>query len=224
MTQPTPVKVTGRTRDLVILVDKGIYRFTFHWVAFFNLLLLVFIIPFFAGPYLMQAGNARLSRALYTIYGTTCHQFPERSFYLYGEKLTYTWEELVDAGLDPTLLPHERQHFLGSAQLGYKMLVCQRDVVIYLGMVVFGVLYNLLARRWLKPLPFWALLLFLVPMAVDGMTQASGVRESTPVLRTLSGLCVAAGSVWFAYPHIEMAMAGLRRDIARKLHLEPESL
>lgn len=220
MTQHTPVKVTGRTRDLVILVDKLIYRFTYHWVAFFNIMLLIFTIPIFVGPYLMAHGHQRAGRVLYALYTPMCHQLPERSFYLYGEKLTYTWGELVDAGLDPTLLPPERRHFLGSETLGYKTLVCQRDVVTYVGVIVVGALYGLFARRWLKPLPLWGFFLFLVPLAVDGMTQAAGLRESTPLLRTLTGLCVAIATVWFAYPHVEEAMADLRRDIAEKLHLE----
>lgn len=220
MRSHTPVKVTGGTREMVIRVDRAIHRFTYHWVAFFNVLLLIFTIPIFLAPYLMHAGNEQVGRVLYAIYGPTCHQLPERSFFLYGEKLAYTWEELLAGGLDPASTPFERQGFLGTADLGYKMLVCERDAVIYVGLIQLGMLYSLFARRWLKPLPFWAFILFIVPMAIDGVTQASGFRASTPLLRSVTGLLVAIGSVWFAYPHIESAMLDLRKDIARKLHMD----
>ena len=207
---------------MVIWVDKAIYRFTYHWVAFFNMLLLLFVIPIFLAPILMTSGHESLGRALYVIYRPTCHQLPDRSFFLGGEKLAYEWNELVEAGMEPSSLPTERQGFLGTAELGYKMLVCQRDAVIYVGLLLAGALYALLGRR-LKPLPLWGFVLFLVPMAIDGVSQAAGLRSSTPFFRTVTGLCVAVGSIWFAYPHIEEAMGDLRRDIARKLHLGSES-
>jgi uncharacterized membrane protein len=222
MRKHTPVKVTGRTRELVIRVDKAIYRFTYHWVAFFNVLLLLFVTPIFLAPVLMASGHEALGRALYVIYRPTCHQLPERSFFLQGESLAYDWDELVEAGMDPASTPFERQRFLGTAQLGYKMLVCQRDAVIYAGLLLAGMLYGLLGRR-LKPLPFWGFVLFVAPMAIDGVTQAAGLRSSTPLWRIVTGLCVALGSIWFAYPYIEAAMVDLRHDIARKLHLNSTS-
>jgi len=222
MSKHTPIKVTGRTRDMVIRVDKAIHRFTYHWVAFFNVLLLLMVVPIFLAPHLMATGHERLGQALYVLYAPTCHQLPERSFFLDGEKLTYSMEELTDAGMDPALSILQRKRFLGNAELGYKTLVCQRDVVIYVGLLVLGALYGLFGRR-LKPLPFWAFVLLIVPLAIDGVTQAAGLRSSTPLTRTATGLCVALGSVWFAYPHIEQAMLDLRRDIVRKLHLEPDS-
>jgi uncharacterized membrane protein len=212
--------VTGRKRDLVIAADKAIYWLTFHWVALFNVALLVIIVPMFLAPALMHAGQERAGRLLYTLYAPTCHQLPERSFFLFGEKLTYSWDELVSAGMDPAGTPFQRRQFLGSPQIGYKLVVCQRDVVIYLGLVLFGILYSLGPRRWLKPLPLWGLALFLLPLAVDGLTQALGLRESTPALRVLTGLTTSAGTVWFVYPYIEAAMLELRRELVRKLKIE----
>jgi quinol-cytochrome oxidoreductase complex cytochrome b subunit len=64
------------------------------------------------------------------------------------------------------------------------------------------------------------LVLFLLPLAVDGLTQAMGLRESTPALRVLTGLTTSAGTVWFVYPYIEAAMLDLRRELERKLKLQ----
>lgn len=212
--------VTGRKRDIVIAADKAIYWLTFHWVALFNIALLVIILPMFLAPALMHAGQERAGRLLYALYAPTCHQLPERSFFLFGEKLTYSWDELVSAGMAPSDSPLQRRQFLGSPQIGYKLVVCQRDVVIYLGLVLFGILYSLGPRRWLKPLPLWGLALFLLPLAMDGLTQALSLRESTPALRVLTGLTTSAGTVWFVYPYIEAAMLDLRRELVRKLKIE----
>lgn len=212
--------VTGRTRAIVIAADKAIYWLTFHWVALFNIALLVIIVPMFLAPALMHAGHERAGRFLYTLYAPTCHQLPERSFFLFGERLVYSWDELAAAGMDPAGSPFQRRQFLGSPPIGYKMLVCQRDVTIYLGLVLFGALYALGPRRWLKPLPLWGLALFLLPLAVDGLTQVTGWRESTPALRVLTGLTTSAGTIWFVYPYIEAAMLDLRRELVHKLKIE----
>ena len=149
------IKVTGRTRDLVILADRAIYAFAKHWVAWVTILLTLYVIPFFLAPYLMYAGHEKAGRLLYALYRPACHQRPERSFFLFGPRYAYSWAELVDAGVDASLTPEERRQFLGSPALGYKTAVCQRDVATYVGLVVLGPLYGLFARRWLRPLPWW---------------------------------------------------------------------
>lgn len=215
--EPQPSKrVTGRVRDVVIALDKGIYWLTHHWVAVFNIALLLFLIPVFAAPLLMHAGNEPLGRQIYTLYAPTCHQLPERSFFLFGSKPAYSWEELVAAGMDPSLSPAQRRTFLGSPALGFKTAVCQRDVVIYAGLLLFGALYARGGRRLLRPLPIWGLFVFLLPLAADGMTQAAGLRESTPFLRVLTGLTTAAGAIWFAYPYIDQGMREVRMELERK--------
>jgi len=214
------VKVTGRTRDLVILVDRGVYLLTCHWVAFVNALLLLYLLPAFAAPMLLAGGHAGTSRLLYTLYGPpVCHQLPERSFYLFGPRTTYSYEDLTAAGVELSPNTLERRRFVGDAALGYKMAFCERDLALYGGVFFFGLLFALLARKWLKPLPWWGLVLFALPIAVDGFTQLFGLRESTPELRVVTGLVMAAGGVWFAYPYVEATMLDLRKSVAAKLHL-----
>jgi len=214
------VKVTGRTRDLMIFVDKLAYHFTRHWGAFVNFMLFLFVAPFFLAPLLMNSGHERTGRLLYRLYQPACHQLPERSFFLGGEKLVYSREELVQAGMDPMHLPYERRHFLGTPDIGYKTVVCQRDVAIYVGLLILGMIYMISARNWLQPQSFWFFLAFLAPMAVDGITQGLGLRESSAVMRVVTGLSVASGSVLILYPYIDEAMRDLRDEVARKLNLE----
>jgi uncharacterized membrane protein len=217
-------RVTGRTRDLVLWVDRRVYQFTFHWIAFVNLLLVLYIGPTFLAPYLMETGHVGVARLIYTVYGPpACHQRPERTFFLFGPQPAYTLDELIQAGMDPTLTAFERRLFYGSPTLGYKMAFCQRDIAIYAGVLLFGVLYAAGGRRWLRPLPWWGLALLLLPLAIDGFTQTFGLRESTPDLRVITGIITAGAGVWFIYPYVDAAMLDLRRDVKRKLEQASET-
>jgi hypothetical protein len=76
-TKKTPV--TGRTRDLVIFVDKVIFRLAKHWLALANLLWGLYVgLPLLA-PVLMDAGWTAPAKVIYTLYRPACHQRPERS-------------------------------------------------------------------------------------------------------------------------------------------------
>lgn len=212
-----PRKVTGRTRELVLFVDKLVYRFTYHWGLFINFLLFLFVAPFFLAPLLTSSGYEGAGRLLYTIYKPACHQLPERSFFLGGPRTAYSWDELVEAGMDPEDLPTIRRDFVGSAAIGYKTVVCQRDVAIYGGLLIFGAIYMLFGRRHLGLLPLWTIVIFLIPLGIDGTTQILRLRESSPALRLGTGLFLAAGIVIVVYPYIEAAMLQLRGDVKRKL-------
>jgi len=109
----------------------------------------------------------------------------------------------------------ERSFFI----LGYKMAFCQRCTAIYGSVLLGGVLFPLV-RRWLKPLPWKLYLVLNVPLALDGLIQLLGLRESTPFWRVLTGSLFGLSSVWLIYPYLEQGFADLRAEIEEKLHLE----
>lgn len=90
--------------------------------------------------------------------------------------------------------------------LGQQMAYCQRNTAIYTTMFLAGLLY---ARRrlWTRGLPLWAYALVALPMAVDGGTAVAGLRDSTPLLRTLTGTLFGVGTIWFAYPLVDRLLA-----------------
>jgi uncharacterized membrane protein len=120
--------------------------------------------------------------------------------------------------------------------VGYKTALCQRDVAIYGAMLIFGVLFAITGRRF-KSLPIWVwILLGVMPIALDGVSQLLGqwaampelsflqpifgwipVRESTPFLRTLTGFLFGFTTAWFGYPLIEDAMTDTRRLMTMKI-------
>jgi len=236
--EPTPTtggqpRVTGRTRDAVLAVDRGILAFSRHWLLFFNLFIFVYVgVPFLA-PALMRAGWTDGARLIYTVYGPLCHQLGYRSWYLFGEQAAYPRAEFqARTGIDPNDLWAARG-FLGNAQMGFKVAFCQRDVAIYGAILLGGLLFGLpFVRRRLKPLHWvaWALL-GLAPIGLDGFSQLFSnypynvlpvlnllaSRESTPLLRTLTGALFGLANVWLAYPYVEESMREVRQQLEDKL-------
>ena len=99
---------------------------------------------------------------------------------------------------------------LGSPELGYKVAFCERDVAIYLSVLVTGLVYGW--RRGPSPgkiggLSMTAYALLILPMAIDGFSQLFQLRESSVELRTLTGLLFGAASVWLIYPRIDAILA-----------------
>lgn len=202
-------------RNLVITSDRVIYWFARHWLALFNVLALLYVgVPFLA-PVLMRFGVEGPARAIYTIYRPLCHQYPFRSWYLFGSKLMYSMQELSELVGPEALVAHG---YIGDPTLGYKVALCQRDTAIY-GAIFLGGMAFALVRHRLRPLPLWAYLLFgVVPIGLDGGIQILSYAlpalfpslsipplESTPWRRVVSGVMFGVATVWLAYPLLQSA-------------------
>ncbi len=229
-----------RTRG--VRLNRGLLFFARHWLAIFNLIILLYVGLPFSAPVLMQAGAELPARIIYRVYRPMCHQLSFRSWFLFGQQAYYPLEH---AGLDVVSFEEttgigtrdwrEAQDFLGNDQLGYKVALCQRDIAIYLSILMSGLFFGLVRRR-IRPLPIWAwFLLGIVPIALDGGSQLiSGLpllrlplRESVPALRTLSGALFGLMNVWLAYPYVEKTMQETRTMVLKKLaaagELSPDS-
>lgn len=212
--------------------DRWSYWFTGHYLKIFNLLVFLYVgIPFLA-PVLMNAGVTGPARLIYRAYGAVCHQFAFRSWFLFGEQPAYPREAARVDGLRPygeaTGLDEEdvfgARAFLGDEQLGYKVAFCERDVAIYGGILLFGLVFGLSGHR-LRALPWYIwVLIGLAPIGLDGVSQLLSqapfeywvYRESTPFLRTLTGALFGFSTAWFGYPQVEAAMQDTRKILAVK--------
>ncbi|MBX5450517.1 DUF2085 domain-containing protein [Thermogemmatispora sp.] len=85
---------------------------------------------------------------------------------------------------------------------GHPLGMCERNFSIYASMFV-GSLAFLLSKRRLPGIPWWLWAFTLLPIALDGFTQMFGWRESTPLLRVLTGTIFGLGNVLFVLPLIE---------------------
>lgn len=158
-------------------------------------------LPFLA-PVLLHAGRSELANLIYSAYHLTCHEWPFRAYFLFGPEMTYSVAELQTHGIESVF------DFRGSPELGYKVAFCERNVAIYAAVLGAGLLYARIRPR-LSPLSFWTYILLITPMAIDGLTQLAGWRESTWELRTFSGVLFGAASVWLIYPRVERVLADL---------------
>lgn len=186
-------------------IDRLVHGLARHWLLIFNLLVGLYLALPLAAPWLMHNGHTGAGRLIYLLYRPMCHQLPDRSFFLFGERAVYSLEELDAAGVLPGLALYERRQFVGNDRLGYKVAICQRDVATWGAILLTGLLFGLRRRRW-RPLTLRWYVLFLVPLALDGATQLLGLRESNWVLRTITGGLFGVATVCLAYPLVERAM------------------
>jgi uncharacterized membrane protein len=202
---------------VAVFADKAIFKLAKRWLLLANLFWLLYVgLPVLA-PVLMNVGWTLPAKVIYTIYRPTCHQLPERSFFLGGLQHAYTAEELAERGV--SIHPFSRD--IGNEDVGWKVAFCQRDVAIYGSILLAGLAYALIRGRlkdWKMPFRYY--LIFLVPMAIDGILQLVGVHESTWELRTITGAIFGVGSVLFAYPYLDEGFGDVRHNINRRLHLE----
>lgn len=167
-----------------------------HWLPIFLVPLLVFVTLPFLAPVAMAAGSTRLGHAIYLLYTPFCHQLPQRSFFLFGPKLTYTLSEIH--AVFPSLDPWELRTFVGTPAMGWKVAWSDRMVSFYFLTPVFGLVYYILTRLgWrIRPLSLPMLMLTLLPILLDGITHmlndalygisAGGFRDTNAWLAALT--------------------------------------
>ena len=219
------------------VADRITFWFSRHYVGVLNVIVIIYLgLPFLA-PVLMKAGIEAPARLIYRGYGLVCHQLAFRSFYLFGEQAAYpraaagvgsllTFSQATGLSEDNTVADlYQARNFVGNEVVGYKIALCERDVAIYGGILLFGVLFALVGRR-IPGLPWYLwLLIGILPIAIDGFSQLLSqppmdllpYRESTPFLRVLTGFLFGFTTAWFGYPMVEETMADSRRIMSRKL-------
>lgn len=89
--------------------------------------------------------------------------------------------------------------------LGHQLGMCARNIAIYGSMFVGALIFQLSKKR-IPGIPWWLWGLMLVPIAIDGLTQMFGLRESTWELRVLTGALFGLANMWFALPFIQKTL------------------
>lgn len=180
-----------------------------RWLGIVALALVAFLGLAFAAPLLDMAGLHRPSSAIYFLYGLSCHQLPQRSYFLGGTAHVHDWETVsAHYGLSGELFWTTFHRPIRDPYLGYQVALCQRDVAIFgaLLLTVVGIAW-LRRRRRIRPLPFRLYLLAGVPIAVDGISQLLGLRESTPLIRTLTGAIFGIATGLLVLPMVDEGLA-----------------
>lgn len=177
--------------------DQLVCWFFRHWLALLLAPTLISVTLPFLAPLAMAAGWTALGNFIYWLYTPFCHQLPQRSWFLFGEKLTYSLAEINQ--VFPYSDAWTLRRFYGTPEMGWKVAWSDRMVSFYTLTPLFGVLYALLRRAgWhVQPLSWRVLLLALAPLVVDGFTHllndafvgdyASGFRDTNAWLAVLTG-------------------------------------
>jgi uncharacterized membrane protein len=149
-------------------------------------------------PVFMRLGWTAPAQVIYDIYSTQCHQLAQRSYFLFGSKIMYAPSELEIPDATAGFLA--LRAFRGTPELGWKVAWSDRMTAMYSSLFVFLIAARLLGGR-IRPLPVWAFLLLLLPMALDGGTHflsdlsglGQGFRDTNLWLAGLTGGRLAAG-------------------------------
>jgi uncharacterized membrane protein len=172
-TTSTAIPATPAKRSVSTSINRW---FEQHWLLAFNTGWGFFVTLPWLAPIFMALGWTVPGRVVYFIYNFFCHQLPERSWFLFGSKFSYTQAEIAAAwGRTLPEISNElvRRQFIGTAELGWKVAWSDRMVSMYTSIFIFGLIYAILRERGFKlpAMPWWLFFLFIVPMALDGTTH-----------------------------------------------------
>jgi len=146
----------------------------------------------------MHIGWTGAGNAIYFIYSFFCHQLPERSLFVFGEKSRYSLHEIQAAWRD-TINPMILRQFIGNETMGWKIAWSDRMISFYTSIWLFAAIWYPF-RRKVRALSWWGLALLLLPIAVDGITHTisdlagigQGFRDTHTWLAALTNYALPA--------------------------------
>ena len=237
MTDISPATPTPHLIARAQWFAQGLRR---RWLFLLGLTLGIWVGMPWLAPVLMRLGSHRAALWIYAIYGMFCHQLPQRSWFLFGEQTNYpraVFMQLTGVDMNTTAGILAARNFIGDATFGFKTAFCQRDIAIYGAILIFGLIYSIPAvRSRVRAMPIWLwVLIGLMPIALDGFSQLFSEypytaipfigqmfsflpeRESTPELRTLTGMLFGLSCAWLAFPYLRESFDDMARQLGEKL-------
>lgn len=230
-------KAGGKPVRKINFGDRLGYWVTRHYLALFIFFFFLYAGLPFAAPVAFHNNLPNVGQVINTIYRPLCHQLAYRSWFLYGEQAYYPRELAHIQGViayeqatgnDPQDLLLARD-ITGNSVMGYKVVLCQRDIAIYGSIMLTAILFGITGRKW-KTIP-WYIWVFagVLPIAIDGVSQIPGLaygwpswiplRESTPFFRTLTGALFGSLTGIYLLPMLEETFQEARGMMERKISI-----
>jgi uncharacterized membrane protein len=154
-----------------------------HWLLISNTMLFFFIALPFLAPLLNATGFHLPAKIIFLIYRPTCHQLPERSFWVAGHQVAICAR-------------------CSSIYVSFW--------VIGMTYALWATIYPSRIPAWKAP-PLWAIGVAAIPLGLDGITQLFGFRTSTNLLRMITGSLVGATTAAVIYPYMHSGFKQARQ-------------
>jgi hypothetical protein len=123
-----------------------------HWFETFLIVYGLWVFAPFLAPVFMKIDWSGAGKVVYFIYSFFCHQLPERSFFLFGQKSMYSLAEIQAAGHN-TSNPMVLRQFTGNEVMGWKIAWSDRMISLYTSVWFFALIAYPI-RRSIKLLPW----------------------------------------------------------------------
>jgi uncharacterized membrane protein len=176
---------------------------------FFLVALLLFNGLIFLTP-LIASQDASTGNLLYLAFAPTCHQLTSRSLCLIKSN---GGQFSIGDCMESDVLSYTKATTMAVGDgIGYKFPVCARDVGIYLAMLA-----GLLALPFVRKIESedwpnkWILVAAAVPIAIDGTTQLFGFRESSNLLREVTGAIIGVALPFYIVPMLNSLYSFLQQ-------------
>ena len=213
----TAAEATKQLPQTPVRSDRIQNRIARHWWVWLVVLIGLWVTLPWLAPVFMQIGATGPASLIYLLYSPQCHQLPQRSYFLFGDRLMVPLADIlaVTGPRDPLTL----RWFVGTPGLGWKVAWSDRMVSLYTPLFLGAVVYLLAGRRWQPPRWSWALLLPYLPLLLDGLSHAIddtfhlGIRADNAWLAALTGNLLApvfyAGDAMGSFNWWARLMSGL---------------
>ena len=148
----------------------------------YMIIILLFAAPILVTPVFLYNHENAFNK-MQTLYAFACHQLTSRSYCYFPEK-----GAVEDCYSSSEYKPNKEAIVEKNGLDGYKFPVCARDLGIYFFMILGGFFVFAISKQeeMVPPSPLW-LILALIPIGLDGGTQLLGMRESTNLIRFITG-------------------------------------
>jgi hypothetical protein len=87
--------LTRRTHSMQAMINTALRFLTRHWLAWLNLLVGIWVLLPWLAPVLMHLSKPQLASLIYLFYSPQCRQLPQRSYFLFGERLMIPLDDIL---------------------------------------------------------------------------------------------------------------------------------
>jgi uncharacterized membrane protein len=190
----TQFVLSDRRRHFILAADRLAWWIAAHWLAAFNVVYGAYVLGPFLAPILMHYGASDAANVVYTGYSLVCHQLPERSLFLFGDKIMYSYDQIKQVWPLEGFLG--LRQFIGNAQFGYKIAWSDRMMSFYGSIWIGGLIFALFRKRIRQLSPIAWLFAGIFPVGLDGITHfindaiagttGAGFRDTNDWLRSIT--------------------------------------